>query len=130
MAKKILIADDEYNIVKLLSFRLQANGYEVIQAFDGNQAFEIAVKEKPDLILLDFNMPGFKGTGVLEKLKATSQVSRIPVIFVTAFTDDETKNKVIEMGARDFIGKPFDPEDVLNKIKKALEEVTRDIDLK
>ena len=130
MAKKILIADDEFNIVRLLSTRLQANGYEVVLAYEGNQAFEMAVKEKPDLILLDFNMPGSKGTGVLEKLKATNQVSRIPVIFVTAFTDDETRNKVIEMGACDFIGKPFDPEDVLKKIKKALAEITTDKEVK
>jgi DNA-binding response OmpR family regulator len=123
MPTKILIADDEYNIVKLLSSRLQANGYEVIQAFDGNQAFEIAVKEKPDLILLDYNMPGCKGTTVLERLRESNHSFLTPVIFVTAFTDEETKNKVMEMGACDFIGKPFDPDEVLIKIKKALGEI-------
>jgi DNA-binding response OmpR family regulator len=123
MVKKILVVDDELDIVKALTVRLKANNYDVIGACDGTQAIGKAHKEKPDLILMDIKMPGQGGIKAYEHLKVSSDTSLIPVIFVTAIANEETRQQILEMGAVDFIAKPFDSRDVLAKVKKALGEM-------
>ncbi|MDD5194564.1 MAG: response regulator transcription factor [Candidatus Omnitrophica bacterium] len=120
MAKKILIVDDEPHIVKALALRLKANNYDTVAAYDAMQAMKKAVEEKPDLIILDYKMPAGDGLTVFENLQRMCDLGIVPVIFITAFPDKIVKNKVMEMGAADFIMKPFDTEDLLNKVKKAL----------
>ena len=120
MAKKILIVDDELSLTQALSVRLKASNYEVIAAVDAIQALNKAHQEKPDLILLDIKMPAGDGVTVYEKLKKSSETGLIPVIFITAYASEETKQKVLEMGAEDFISKPFNTEELLTKVKKAL----------
>ena len=120
MAKKILVADDEPEIVKALHIRLKEAGYEVIVAFDVLQAIYQAHKEKPDLIILDIRMPAGDGIGVYEKLKISSETTTIPVIFITAYANDEIARKVLEMGAEGFFAKPFNTETLLNKVKSIL----------
>ena len=122
MAKKILIADDEPNIVKLLSLRLKANNYNVVGAPDGVYAVSQAHAEKPDLIILDIRMPAGDGITVYENLKSSAATMNIPIIFITAHPNDEIRNKVFEMGAIDFIAKPFDDQELLAKVKKVLGE--------
>src|SRR4030042_2767596 len=110
MAKKILVADDEPEIGKALHIRLKEAGYDVIVAFDVLQAIYQAHKERPDLIILDIRMPAGSGIGVYEKLRISSDTSMIPVIFITAYANDEIVNKVLKMGAAGFIAKPFTTE--------------------
>lgn len=122
MPKKILIVDDEVDIVGVLSMRLQAHGYEVLVAATGIQAVTTAIKEKPDLILLDIAMPILDGYGVIENLKKSAETSKIPIIFVSALPREEVARKAKELGAADYIPKPFESEEVVAKVKKALGE--------
>lgn len=95
MKKKILAVDDEEQIVKLLTMRLQTNNYEVIIAYDGYQCVQMAKGEKPDLILLDIKMPnGGGGIHAFNILKSSIYTSTIPIIFITAYPGDEVKNKL------------------------------------
>ena len=120
--KKILIVDDERDIVKALMIRLQGAGYEVVTAFDGAQAIFVAHKEKPDLILLDIRMPAGNGFSVAEKLKHSVDTSSIPVIFLTGSPETNAEERATTLGARFYIKKPYDPEELLDAIKRALEE--------
>jgi DNA-binding response OmpR family regulator len=126
MAKKILIVDDDQQIVLLLASRLKANKYEIVVAYDAMQAVARAFSEKPDLILLDIKLPAGSGIGVMDNLRNSAATSVIPVIVITAYPSPEIQQKVIEMGAVDFISKPFKAEDVLSRIRKALDEVNRE----
>jgi two-component system KDP operon response regulator KdpE len=122
MPKKILVVDDEPNIVRVIAERLHAHGYEVITASDGLYAVIKAHNDKPDLIILDVRMPAGGGTSVFENLRMTSDTKMIPVIFITAYPDDELRRQVMEMGAEDFVAKPFDADDLLVKVRKALKQ--------
>ena len=122
MAKKILVADDEPDVVKVLSMRLKAHNYEVITAFDGLQAVKEAYKEKPDLILLDIMMPLGDGYTVFENLKRSAQIRLIPVIFISALPPRQVQQKVEELGAQGFITKPFDSKALVAEVKKILGE--------
>ena len=120
MKKRILIVDDEPAIVRLLSLRLQVKGYEIIEAYDGFECVKIAIKEIPDLILLDIKMPHGGGIGAFEKLIQLEMTKKIPVIFMTAFPKLEIKNLVLKMGAKGCISKPFISEDFEQTIEMNL----------
>ncbi len=120
MKKKILIVDDDPQIVRLLATRLKANDFDVVAAYDGYQCIPVAKKESPDLILLDIKMPLGGGIGAFEILKGMADTSIIPVIFITAFPSEEVKRLVKEMGANDLISKPFKSEVLIDKINTAL----------
>jgi DNA-binding response OmpR family regulator len=124
--KKILIVDDERDIVKVLMIRLQANGYEVVTAFDGAQGVFMAHKEKPDLIILDIRMPAGDGFSVAERLKSSTYTFTIPVIFLTGSPETSAEEKAMELGARFYIKKPYDPEELLDAVKRAIETVPSD----
>ncbi len=118
--KKILIVDDERDIVKALTLRLQANGYHTVAAFDGVQGVFMAHKERPQLIILDIRMPAGDGFSVAEKLKESKRTSRIPILFVTGSPDRDAEERARALGARYFIKKPYDPEELLDAIRRAL----------
>ena len=120
MPKKILIADDDQSTVSFLASLLKANKYEVVVAFDGMQTIAVAHKEKPDLILLDIMMPIRSGINIFENLKMSATTATIPVIFITGVASAEIKQKALEMGATDYVVKPFKTEYLLGKIRKAL----------
>ncbi len=120
--KKILIVDDERDIVKALMIRLQGAGYEVVTAFDGAQGVFMAHKEKPDLILLDIRMPAGDGFSVAQRLKRSIHTFTIPVIFLTGSPEETAEEKAMALGARFYVKKPYDPEELLDAIKRALEE--------
>ena len=121
--KKILIVDDVRDIVKALMIRLHKAGYDVVTAFDGAQGVFIAHKEKPDLILLDIRMPAGDGFSVAERLKRSTHTFSIPVIFLTGSPEKNAEDKAMGLGARFYIKKPYDPEELLDAIKRALEEI-------
>lgn len=120
--KKILIVDDERDIVKALMIRLQGAGYDVVTAFDGAQGVFMAHKEKPDLILLDIRMPAGNGFSVTQRLKRSIHTFTIPIIFLTGSPEKNAEDKAMAMGARFYIKKPYDPEELLDAVKRALEE--------
>ncbi len=119
--KKILIVDDERDIVKALMIRLQANGYGVVSAFDGAQGLFMAHKENPDLIILDIRMPAGDGFSVAERLRKSDDTSAIPIIFLTGSPERNSQERAEELGARFYIKKPYDPEELLDAVKRAIE---------
>lgn len=122
MAKKILVVDDDKAVVDVISRWLKNNNYEVIESFSGMRVVAIAVNEKPDLILLDNILPSKTGFSILERLRESAETAKIPVIIVTAISSQQMHDIAIELGAVDFIGKPLDLQEMLEKIKKALKE--------
>jgi len=120
MSKKILVVDDEPNIVKMVANRLKVSGYGVITATDGVEGLKKAQEAKPDVILLDILMPKMDGFHTLKKLKENIITKNIPVVMFTAKGQGEDVEKAAELGAVDYIVKPFTPLILFDKIKKAL----------
>lgn len=118
LSKKILVVDDEQELVGLIQARLEASGYTVFVAYDGQEALEKARDEKPDLILLDVMMPKMDGYQVCRFLKFDENYQHIPVILLTARGQERDKVVGKEVGADDYITKPFDNQLLLNKIQK------------
>lgn len=119
--KRILIVDDEPELVKAMQIRLKVAGYEVITAGDGPEGLEKAKKERPDIVLLDLLMPKMDGFQTLERLKQDRETKSIPVIMLTAKSQMTDVHKTADLGAEDYIVKPFDYMAMLGKIKKALQ---------
>src|SRR5690606_32319046 len=117
MPSKILVADDEQNIIKLLRLYLRNEGYDVAVAYDGREALDRFRAENPDLVLLDLMMPELGGFEVCTEIRRSSDV---PVIMLTARSDDVDKIVGLEMGADDYITKPFNPREVVARVKAAL----------
>lgn len=117
MSKKILIVDDEKNIVDILNHNLKREGYETVQAYDGEEAAEKTKSEKPDLVLLDVMLPKMDGFSVCKTIR---QTSNIPIIMVTAKEDIVDKVIGLELGADDYITKPFSVREVLARVKANL----------
>jgi len=123
MAKKrILVVDDEVELVKAMSIRLQQAGYEVLSAFDGQEGLEKAKKEKPDLVILDLMLPKMDGYKVCGLLKADARYNSIPVIMATARAQESDEKLGFEVGADAYLVKPFQYEKFLAKIKELLKE--------
>ncbi|MCX5678030.1 MAG: response regulator [Candidatus Omnitrophica bacterium] len=121
-SKKILVVDDEGDLLKLVKTRLEASGYEVITLNSGKYVIETAKSEMPDIILLDVVMPGKNGCDVCRELKADEAIRSIPVILFTAHYPEEEHLKLSsgEIGAEDYILKPFDAKVLLAKIKSLI----------
>jgi DNA-binding response OmpR family regulator len=121
MAKKrILIVDDEEDILEVLKFRLEANDYEVMTASDGQEGLNKARSEKPDLMILDLMLPKIDGYKVCRMLKFDETYKSIPIIMVTAKSQQKDEDLGREMGADAYVMKPFEPEILLDKIRELL----------
>lgn len=116
--KKVLLIDDELEIVELLKMRLEANDYTVVAAFDGTQGLEKAKKEKPDLIILDVGMPKMDGFTFVRELKKIADVKSTPVIVLTARDKMEDIFKL--EGVSHYLAKPFNADELLQKVKEML----------
>ncbi len=117
MPGKILVVDDEASIVNIISFNLKKEGYEVITANDGETGLELALSEKPDLVLLDIMMPQMDGYEVCRKIREKSVV---PIIMLTARADEVDKVIGLEMGADDYVTKPFGNRELIARVKANL----------
>ena len=115
--KKILIVDDEPSILRLMSKRLKDIGYETFTANDTYQCIKITREVKPDLILLDMQMPAGGGLQAFENLKASVYTSMIPIIFITALPGEEVKDLIMELGADGYFSKPLRFAELQKKIK-------------
>ena len=118
--EKILVVDDEENIAELISYNLTSNGYKVIIANNGNDAVKLAVEEKPNLILLDLMIPGKDGYDVCKDIRSNSEVRNTPIIMLTAKSEELDKILGLELGADDYITKPFSVRELLARVKAVL----------
>lgn len=118
MPKKILIVDDEPDVLKIIGFRLKKAGYEILTATNGKEALELAWKEKPDLMLLDLRMPVMDGYETCKIIKSDETLKKIPVIFLTASSGVTIGGTTKEYKADDYVIKPFEPEELIKKVKK------------
>lgn len=119
--KKILVVDDEPNILKLVSFILKGRGYGVIEASLGQEGITKAKAEKPDFIILDVMMPKMDGFETAKKLKADPATRDIPILMLSSKAQFEDKMKGIDSGAMDYLTKPFEKDELLQKIDEFLE---------
>jgi len=127
--KRILVVDDEPDVVRILSKSLMLNGYEVITANDGLECLAKAENEIPDLILLDNVMPNMDGQTTLAKLKDSKKTEGIPVIMVTALADEKNITTSQKGGAVEYVVKPFDYNVLLEKITQALKSKRKGVRL-
>ncbi len=121
-AKKILFIEDEPDQRLIMTLRLKKSGFMVIVAEDGARGLEKAVKEKPDLILLDVIMPGIDGLEVIRRLRRDPVTKEIPIITATAAGVDDVEHECFAAGADDCIRKPYDSEDLLGRIRCLLDK--------
>ena len=118
--KTILVVDDEKSIMELLVFNLQKEGYNTLEAYDGVTAVEMAINEKPDLILLDVMIPKLDGISVCKKIRYALNISNIPILMISDKDTESDKIVGLEMGADDYITKPFQIREVMARIKANL----------
>jgi two-component system alkaline phosphatase synthesis response regulator PhoP len=124
--KKILIADDEPDILEIIQYNLQNEGYEVITAKNGNEAIDQAKRFMPDLIILDIMMPGKNGIEVCNILRMQPAFNNTLIIFLTALSDEGTEVKGLETGADDFITKPVSPKVLVSKVNALFRRVNKE----
>ncbi|MCB4791815.1 MAG: response regulator [Elusimicrobia bacterium] len=120
---KVLIADDDLEILELLKFTFENENYEVLTACDGEEAVNLININKPDIILLDVNMPKLTGYEVLEKVRQNSATSLTPVIMLTSLTKTKDKITGIKLGADEYVGKPFEPFEIVARVEGLLKRI-------
>ena len=118
--KRVLVVDDEIHIVHVVAIKLRNNGYEVISADNGAEAFELACKEKPDIVVTDFQMPVMTGLELVEKLRQREETRDIPVIMLTARNFAIPEEQQEELRISGCLSKPFSPKELLGNIEDIL----------
>jgi DNA-binding response OmpR family regulator len=121
----ILVADDEEDILMLVSFRLDQAGYEVLTASDGHEALETIMDRRPALAVLDVRMPKLTGIDVVERVRKDGAVSDMPVILLSAGVQEENVSRGLEAGADEYMRKPFSPEELAARVQSLLEQGRR-----
>lgn len=118
--EKILVVDDEEHIVELIKFNLENNGFKVISASNGNDALKLAKSEVPQLVLLDLMLPGIDGYDVCREIRKDQSISTMPVIMITAKGEELDKILGLELGADDYMTKPFSVRELIARVKAVL----------
>jgi DNA-binding response OmpR family regulator len=116
----ILIADDDPDILALISFRLRRAGYDVVEARNGEEAVQVALERRPDLAILDVMMPRVDGYEATRRLRQHEETSSTPVILLTARVQDVDVARGFEVGADDYVRKPFSPQELGDRVQAAL----------
>ena len=119
--RRILVCDDDEMLVELLVYRLEARGFEVLVARDGGQAIQIAEDERPDAIVLDAMMPVMNGEQVLRRFRSDERNSTVPIIMLTARRQERDVVSALELGANDYLIKPFIPEELIMRLNRLLD---------
>jgi len=120
MANKVLVADDEIHIIHVVAIKLRNNGYEVISASNGAEAFELACRENPDIVVTDYQMPLMTGIELIEKMRADDRTKSTPVILLTARSFAITQEMQESLGVSNCLSKPFSPKELLKTIQDIL----------
>jgi two-component system phosphate regulon response regulator PhoB len=118
--RKILIVEDDRDIVEMITYNLRADGYEVLSAFTGKDGITLARRERPDLIILDIMLPVMDGFEVCRILKSTEATACVPIIILSAKSQETDKIVGLELGADDYVTKPFSPRELIARIKAVL----------
>lgn len=118
--KKVLVADDESHILSVVSLKLRNAGFEVICAHDGEEALEMAVSEKPDLLITDYHMPGLSGLEVCQRLRENTEMKSLPAIMLSARGYHLTESELQQSGISQMISKPFSPRQLLATVNEVL----------
>ncbi len=118
--KKVLVVDDEIHIVHVAAIKLRNNGYEVVTATNGAEAFELACSEKPDIIVTDFQMPVMTGLELVEKIRQNEETKDIPVILLTARSFAVSEEQQEDLQISGCLSKPFSPKELLENIEDIL----------
>lgn len=124
--KKILIADDEEDIRAIIQYNLEKEGYETILAKDGNEAIDLAKKEKPDLIILDIMMPYKTGFEVCQIIRTNAEMNDTLILFLTALNDEHSQINGLEYGGDDYISKPIGPKLLLSRVNALLRRLNKE----
>jgi len=119
--KKVLVIEDNENNMELINFLLTSHDYEVLQAFRGQDGIDLALKHKPDLILLDIQLPDIDGTVVLDNLRQTAEVAKVPIIAVTSYAMTGDSKKLLDAGCDGYIEKPIDPDRFIDQVDTVLQ---------
>ena len=123
MTARILVVDDDRQIVRLLQSYLQQDGFTVLTALDGNEALHIIRSERPEVVVLDLMLPGKDGWEITRIVRNDAQLASLPILMLTARVEDEDKIEGIEIGADDYVTKPFNPREVVVRVKALLRRV-------
>ena len=123
MSPTVLVVDDEQHIQDVVVYVLQENSYEVISALDGDTAFDLFQSTPPDLVLLDLNLPGISGFDLFRKMRA--QTPDIPIIMLTSKSEEIDRIVGLEMGADDYVTKPFSPRELAARVRAVLRRLSR-----
>jgi two-component system, OmpR family, alkaline phosphatase synthesis response regulator PhoP len=118
--ERVLVVDDEHELVRTVSAYLAQAGYEVLAAYDGEAALHVIQRERPDLVVLDLMLPGRDGWAVTRWLRADREFHRLPILMLTARSDDTDKVVGLELGADDYVTKPFNPREVVARVRALL----------
>jgi CheY-like chemotaxis protein len=120
MANKVLVADDEIHIIHVVAIKLRNNGYEVIAANNGAEAYDLACREKPDIVVTDYQMPVMTGIELITKLRGDERTKEIPVILLTARAFAVSQEQQESLGVSSCLSKPFSPKELLKTIQDIL----------
>lgn len=123
MTQRILVVDDDREIVRLVRTYLEHSGYKVLTAYDGETALHILRRERPDLVLLDLMMPGRDGWDVTRVVRSDVGLAAMPIIMLTARVEDHDRIVGLELGADDYVAKPFNPREVVARVRAVLRRV-------
>jgi two-component system alkaline phosphatase synthesis response regulator PhoP len=118
--KKVLVVDDEIHIVHVVAIKLRNNGYEVMSANNGAEAFELACKDRPDIIVTDYQMPAMTGMELVEKLRQHEETKDIPIIMLTARSFAISKEQQEQLKISNCLSKPFSPRELMGNIEDIL----------
>lgn len=118
--ERILVADDDEDILNLVCFRLQQVGYDVARATNGAEAVQLASEQRPDLCVFDVQMPEMTGYEAIEKIRADDGLKDVPIILLTASVQERDMARGFEVGADDYMRKPFNPQELQARIEKLL----------
>ncbi|HCI20151.1 MAG TPA: DNA-binding response regulator, partial [Alphaproteobacteria bacterium] len=120
MTIRILIADDEPNQLELLSYNLSSADFEVLRASDGQQALEMVEEHRPDLAIIDWMMPHMSGIDLCRKLRSRNETKNMPIIILSARGEEGDRTLGLDIGADDYISKPFSPRELISRVRALL----------
>ncbi len=120
MPPRVLVVDDDPQVLRLMRVNLELEGYDVVSAPDGEEALEAVVNQRPDIVVCDVMMPGVDGLTVLRNMRANPRTSKIPFVVVSAKAQRSDVKAALDMGADRYITKPFDPQELLDAVEHLL----------
>ena len=122
-----VIADDEKNQLELISFHLKKNNFDVIAAGDGDEAFDLIVEHRPDIVILDWMMPNSSGISVCRRIRSSKELKKLPIIILSARGEDIDTSHGLSSGADDYITKPFSPIELIARVNSLLRRTNSEI---